>query len=91
MKRIYVYLLAAILSTAVLHTAPRAHQEPLLVASAQNKQHQAKAIRGNRNSKIYHLPQGCPSYNKIAPKNIVNFNSEEEAKAAGYRKAKNCR
>ena len=48
-------------------------------------------IRGNRNSKIYHLPQGCPSYDQISPKNIVVFHSEPEAAAAGYRKAGNCR
>lgn len=44
-------------------------------------------IKGNRNSKIYHLPGGA-SYNKISPKNIVYFNSEAEAQAAGYRRAK---
>lgn len=48
-------------------------------------------IRGNRNSKIYHLLVGCPSYGRISPKNIVEFPTEEAAKAAGYRKAGNCR
>lgn len=48
-------------------------------------------IRGNRNSKVYHLPAGCPSYNRISPRNIVKFISEVEAQAAGYRKAGNCR
>lgn len=48
-------------------------------------------IRGNRNSKVYHLPQGCPSYSRVSPKNVVTFNSEAEARAAGYRKAGNCR
>lgn len=47
-------------------------------------------VRGNRNSKRYHLPQGCPSYNSIASRNVVVFASEQEAKAAGYEKAKNC-
>ncbi len=51
----------------------------------------AGAIRGNRNSNVYHLAQGCPSYNKVAPKNQVAFSSEAEAQAAGYRKAGNCR
>lgn len=91
MKKIFLFLLAAILSMGLVNISAYAYQEPLLIAAAQDANKNKKSIRGNRNSKIYHLPQGCPSYNKIAPKNIVNFNSEEEAKAAGYRKAKNCR
>ena len=49
------------------------------------------AIIGNRNSKVYHLAEGCPSYDKVSPKNQVPFRSEAEAAAAGYRKAGNCR
>lgn len=45
-------------------------------------------IKGNKNSKIYHLPNGA-NYNKISEKNIIYFNSEEEAINAGYRKSKN--
>src|SRR5690606_30548873 len=48
-------------------------------------------IRGNRNSKIYHLPQGCPGYNQLGETNRVLFNSEQEAQQAGYRRAGNCR
>lgn len=48
-------------------------------------------IRGNRNSHIYHLSEGCPSYSRISPRNVVAFSSESEARAAGYRKAGNCR
>ena len=69
----------------------QAKQSTQLIVAASGKQQSAGAIRGNRNSKIYHLPKGCPSYSKIAPRNIVVFSSEEEAKAAGYRRAKNCR
>jgi len=47
-------------------------------------------IHGNLNSKIYH-PKGCSSYNAMSPRNVVNFSSEEEAVAAGYRRAKNCK
>ncbi len=47
-------------------------------------------IRGNRNSRVFHLPQGCPSYDAMSPRNIVNFSSEAEALSAGYRKAGNC-
>ena len=44
-------------------------------------------IRGNRKSHIYHMPGGA-SYNKIAPGNIVYFETEAQAQAAGYRRAK---
>ncbi len=46
-------------------------------------------IRGNRNSRIYHL-KGCPNYDDIAERNIVDFKTHEEAKASGYRMARNC-
>ncbi|MBA1200782.1 deoxyribonuclease I [Pseudomonas capeferrum] len=49
------------------------------------------AIIGNRNSRLYHLPTGCPSYDKVSVKNQVSFSSEPEALAAGYRKAGNCK
>lgn len=45
-------------------------------------------IKGNKKSKIYHVPGGA-SYNRISVKNVVYFNSEADARAAGYRKAKN--
>ena len=46
-------------------------------------------IIGNRNSMIYHRPD-CPDYNKVSEQNRVQFRTEAEAAAAGYRKAKNC-
>jgi deoxyribonuclease-1 len=46
-------------------------------------------IIGNRTSKIYHLPN-CSDYSKVSERNRVTFKSEAEAKAAGYRKARNC-
>jgi hypothetical protein len=45
-------------------------------------------IKGNRNSMIYHLP-GCASYSRTK-NNVEWFKTEEEAQAAGYRKARNC-
>ncbi|WP_051177744.1 hypothetical protein [Eggerthia catenaformis] len=45
-------------------------------------------IKGNRKSKIYHVDGSSASYNKIKEENVVWFNSEEEAKKAGYRRAK---
>lgn len=45
-------------------------------------------IRGNSNSKIYHCP-GQRDYDNMADSEyLVNFNSEADAIAAGYRKAK---
>ncbi|WP_153772782.1 endonuclease [Pseudomonas sp. MNR3A] len=48
-------------------------------------------IIGNQNSHVYHLPSGCPGYNQVSAKNQVSFESESQARAAGYRKAGNCR
>ena len=46
-------------------------------------------VRGNRRSKVYHLP-ACPAYDSLSAKNIVPFTSEDEARRAGYCKAGNC-
>lgn len=43
-------------------------------------------IKGNRKSKIYHMP-GQQDYNNISVKNVVFFQTEEDAINAGYRKA----
>lgn len=48
-------------------------------------------VLGNRNSKVYHLSEGCPSFERVSSKYRVRFESEAEAKAEGYRKAGNCR
>lgn len=45
-------------------------------------------IRGNKNSKIYHMP-GQRAYDDMEDsKNLIIFHSEQEAIDAGYRKAK---
>src|SRR5580765_2580953 len=46
-------------------------------------------IRGNRNSRIYHVPT-CPQYNAIAGSNVHLFASVADASNAGYRPALNC-
>nr|WP_236619574.1 thermonuclease family protein [Bacillus sp. 1NLA3E] len=46
----------------------------------------AGKIKGNANSKIYHVPGG--SYYESTQDNIVWFCTEAEAQAAGYRKSK---
>lgn len=48
-------------------------------------------IVGNKRSKVYHLPEGCPSYDKVSKQNTVYFKTEAEAASGGYRKAGNCR
>ncbi|MDT4897682.1 MAG: hypothetical protein QOH25_2759 [Acidobacteriota bacterium] len=47
-------------------------------------------IIGNKNSKKYHKP-GCPGYNSVSEKNQVRFKNVEEAEAAGYKIAGNCK
>lgn len=44
-------------------------------------------IIGNKKSRIYHMPTG-QSYKKVSYRNAVFFNSEREARQAGFRKAK---
>ena len=46
-------------------------------------------VRGNKNSKVYHL-SNCPGYTAMSPKNVQPFKTEKEAQAAGFRKAGNC-
>jgi len=45
-------------------------------------------VIGNVRSHIYHLP-GQYGHDRVAEKNRVHFNTEEEAVKAGYRKARN--
>ena len=55
--------------------------------TADNSSSEKTIIRGNSKSKIYHCP-GQRDYENMADSvYLVNFNSEEEAIAAGYRKA----
>lgn len=58
---------------------------------AQGYTHEYKSgeVRGNRVSRIYHLPS-CPSYNSMRKQNIVPFVTEEQAVQAGFKKAGNC-
>lgn len=46
-------------------------------------------LRGNRNSNIYHHPD-CPGYSVMAEHNRVYFATEEAARQAGMRRARNC-
>ena len=60
-----------------------------LVQTAQAEKPVDLKIKGNKNSKIFHL-KGCPNYNDIADRNVIWFKTSEEAEAAGYRVARNC-
>jgi deoxyribonuclease-1 len=60
------------------------------IAKADQSPSQGMVI-GNRNSGVFHLPTGCPSYSKVSPANRVPFGSAQEAEAAGFRLAGNCR
>lgn len=66
----------------------KATSAPQVISSASTS---TGVIIGNKNSHLYHLPVGCPSYDKVSPKNQVSFSSASEAEAAGFRKAGNCR
>ncbi len=50
----------------------------------------AGKVIANRRSHLYHLP-GCPGWSEVSPHNRVVFETEAEALAAGYRRARNCR
>lgn len=61
---------------------------PQINSAPQNQVPDLK-IKGNKNSRIYHLPS-CPNYNDISERNIIWFKTHEEAKAKGFRMAQNC-
>jgi deoxyribonuclease-1 len=48
-------------------------------------------IIGNSKSHVYHLPEGCPSYDKVSSKNQMTFDSESADQSAGYHKGGNCK
>jgi endonuclease YncB( thermonuclease family) len=74
--------------------SPAPDNRPMPVRTSQPGSAKAVAsqepIIGNKNSKKYHL-MNCPGYNQVSEKNRVSFKSAEEAEAAGYTKAGNCR
>ena len=46
-------------------------------------------IIGDKSNKMYHRPE-CTGYSKVSDRNRVYFNSEAQAKKAGYKLAENC-
>lgn len=66
-------------------------KEPLTKSRQSPTNAAATVIRGNAKSRVYHLPEGCPHYTRLAPANVVEFVSEADARRAGFTKAGNCR
>ncbi|QCT95470.1 deoxyribonuclease I (plasmid) [Stutzerimonas degradans] len=58
---------------------------------SQMAQTAAPSIIGSRNSRVYHLPNGCPSYALVREHNRVYFQTAEQAEQAGFRLAGNCK
>ncbi len=84
-------MLGGIIGATAFILSERSNQ-PVALTSTQTVQSTASVdlkIKGNRNSKIYHL-RGCPNYDDIADRNIVWFKTNEEAEENGYRMARNC-
>lgn len=51
------------------------------------KIHESYLIKGNKNSKVYHLPE-WDSYDTVKEKNAVYFKTEKKAQDAGFRPAR---
>jgi methylphosphotriester-DNA--protein-cysteine methyltransferase len=82
-------LLLALLGATIVHTPTLFTVHANATRIVQKQKQVDERIIGNRNSGIYHWP-GCPSYNRIAPRNRVYFKTRAEAEQAGYRAARNC-
>ena len=67
------------------HSQPYTRQARAAASAAAD----AGGIRGNRNSKVYRLPN-CKRYREMPSTSVVQFGTEEEAQQAGYRRAKDC-
>jgi hypothetical protein len=59
-------------------------------AAASASANQDGPVVGSKNSTKYHYPW-CPGAKQISPQNLITFNSIEEARAAGYTPAGNCK
>ncbi len=81
----------SVLELQLERTSP-AGRQPVVLADVPIQQDLTGApVIGNRNSRVYHLPKGCPSYNQVGERNRVFFSNAAEAEAAGFRQADNCR
>lgn len=78
------------LNTGANFSAQAQVQAPKRLPEEAQAPNQGKVI-ANRNSRVYHLPAGCPSYSRVSPANRVYFDTPNDAEAAGFRKAGNCK
>ncbi len=58
-------------------------QQTASIQESANQPTKQRILVGSINSNKYHWPD-CPSAKKITPENQIWFNSEQEAKEAGY-------
>lgn len=70
---------------------PFQREDSRSVSTPPAPQPHAGAVIGNRNSRVFHMPTGCPSYELVAERNRIHFQSAEQAEQAGFRLAGNCR
>jgi methylphosphotriester-DNA--protein-cysteine methyltransferase len=82
-------LLLALLGATIVHTPNLFTDHANATTVVQTQRQVDERIIGNRDSGIYHW-SGCPSYNRIAPRNRVYFKTRAEAERDGYRAARNC-
>ncbi|WP_337842077.1 endonuclease [Rheinheimera sp.] len=59
-------------------------------SAAKPAQLSASAVKGNKNSKLYHFSH-CSGFRQIAERNQVLFDSEQQAQQAGFSLAGNCK
>lgn len=65
-------------------------QTAATTSKGSEKASQAWAVRGNKNSRLYHLSH-CSGFSRISERNQVEFSTENAAIAAGYSLAGNCK
>ncbi len=83
------YRLADTLLAVATNTLPRSEPTTPPAPAPPTPSVPSGPVRGNERSRIYHLVT-CPDYGKVSEKNRVYFQTEAEAKQAGYRKSGNC-
>lgn len=85
--KVYVYNVQP--GVTIDYATGNSHLSEDSASSGSQTSNEEVEIRGNSNSKIYHMP-GQQAYDQMGTsKNLVIFRSEKEAQDAGYRKAKN--
>jgi phosphatidylserine/phosphatidylglycerophosphate/cardiolipin synthase-like enzyme len=72
------------------HSHPYMRQAPTVPLPGARASENDGEVRGNKNSKVYRVPE-CQKYAGMKnPAAVIAFATEGEAQQAGYRKAKDC-